>query len=101
MLAAQMTIMYSNPVLCALVAWLLRGERLGWQGCVGIAGTLVGVVLVSEPPFLFGGHAWSHTRLVGAPFHCYAPRPLWSPEPARTTGSSACMGYCPAVHNSQ
>ena len=77
MLAAQMTIMYSNPVLCALVAWLLRGERLGWQGCAGIAGTLVGVVLVSEPPFLFGGHAWSHTRLVGAPFSLHAPRPLW------------------------
>lgn len=66
MVATQMTIMYSNPVVCALLAWLLRGERLGLQGCAGIAGTLLGVVLVSEPPFLFGGHAWAHTRLVGA-----------------------------------
>ena len=64
-----MTIMYSNPVVCALLAWALRGERLGGQGCAGIAGTLLGVVLVSEPPFLFGGHAWSHTRLVGARSH--------------------------------
>ena len=63
---AQMTIMYSNPVLCALLAWALRGERLGAVACLGIGATLAGVVLVSQPPFLFGGHAWTHMRLLGA-----------------------------------
>ena len=63
---SQMVLMYSNPVLCALLAWLIRGERLGLVGCSGIAVTVAGVVLVSEPPFLFGGAQWSHTRSVGA-----------------------------------
>ena len=62
----QMTIMYSNPVLCALLAWAVRGERLGLLACSGIGATVVGVVLVSEPPFIFGGQQWSHTRSVGA-----------------------------------
>lgn len=61
-----MTIMYSNPVLLALMAWVLRGEQLRILGCLGIAVTLLGVVLVAQPPFLFGGHAWSHERMLGA-----------------------------------
>jgi drug/metabolite transporter (DMT)-like permease len=65
-MVVQMTIMYSNPVLCALLAWAVRGERLGLLACSGIGATLVGVVLVSEPPFIFGGQQWSHTRSVGA-----------------------------------
>ena len=86
--AAQMTIMYSNPAACALLAWLLRGERLGGRGCAGIAATLLGVIAVSQPPFLFGGHAWSHARLVGA----RVPRPL----PTRAPSCSwPCL--CPAA----
>lgn len=57
--------MYSNPVLVALLAWALRGEVLSLRGCVGIAVTLLGVVVVAQPPFLFGGHEWSATRLAG------------------------------------
>ncbi len=65
MCAAQITIMYSNPVLVALLAWALRGEVLSLRGCAGIAVTLLGVVVVAQPPFLFGGHEWSPTRLAG------------------------------------
>lgn len=64
-LADAITIMYSNPVLVALLAWALRREVLSLRGCVGIAVTLLGVVVVAQPPFLFGGHEWSPTRLAG------------------------------------
>lgn len=57
--------MYSNPVLVALLAWALRGEMLRARGCAGIAVTLLGVVVVAQPPFLFGGHEWSPARLAG------------------------------------
>ena len=63
--AAQITIMYSNPVLVALLAWALRGEMLSAHGCAGIAVTLLGVVVVAQPPSLFGGHEWSPARLAG------------------------------------
>lgn len=59
--------MYSNPVLVALLAWALRGEVLSARGCVGIAVTLMGVIVVAQPPFLFGGHEWSQTRMAGEP----------------------------------
>ncbi|EIE20443.1 hypothetical protein COCSUDRAFT_6072, partial [Coccomyxa subellipsoidea C-169] len=62
-LADAITIMYSNPVLVALLAWALRGEVLSARGCVGIAVTLMGVIVVAQPPFLFGGHEWSQTRM--------------------------------------
>lgn len=62
---AQMTIMYSNPVLCAMLGWVLRGERVGLVGGLGITVTLLGVVFVAQPPVIFGGHEWSHTRIAG------------------------------------
>jgi drug/metabolite transporter (DMT)-like permease len=62
---AQMTIMYSNPVLCAMLGWVLRGERVGLVGALGIMVTMLGVVFVAQPPVIFGGHEWSHTRMAG------------------------------------
>ena len=62
---AQMTIMYSNPVLCAILGWALRGERVGILGMLGIVVTLLGVVFVAQPPVIFGGHEWSHARMAG------------------------------------
>ena len=61
-----MTIMYSNPVLCAILGWALRGERVGILGTLGIVVTLLGVVSVAQPPVIFGGHEWSHARMAGA-----------------------------------
>lgn len=78
MCPAQITIMYSNPVLVALLAWALRGEVLSLRGCLGIAVTLLGVVVVAQPPFLFGGHEWSPTRLAGEDLYpqCLSTNPL-------------------------
>ena len=61
----QMTIMYSNPVLCAVLGWAFRAERVGIVGGLGIAVTLLGVIFVAQPPVIFGGHAWSHARMAG------------------------------------
>lgn len=63
---AQITIMYSNPVVVALLAWAFRGELLSLQGSIGTAITLLGVVIVAQPPFLFGGDDWTGTRMAGA-----------------------------------
>ena len=71
--------MYSNPVLVALLAWAVRGEMLSLCGCLGIAVTLLGVVVVAQPPFLFGGHDWSPSRLAGRELF---PDPLAQREPA-------------------
>jgi drug/metabolite transporter (DMT)-like permease len=57
--------MYSNPVLVVVLAWAIRREAVRVQGCAGIVVTLLGVVLVAQPPFLFGGHEWSHERMIG------------------------------------
>ena len=61
-----MTIMYANPVLCAILGWAFRAERVGIMGALGIAVTMLGVVFVAQPPVLFGGHEWSHARMAGA-----------------------------------
>ena len=63
--AMQMTIMYSNPVLCAVLGWAFRAERVGTVGGLGIAVTLLGVAFVAQPPVIFGGHEWSHARMAG------------------------------------
>ena len=61
----------------------------------------MGVVLVSEPPFLF----WGPCLVAHPPRGCalsmlHAPCPHWSTSSAGTSGSSACIGLSPAVHNS-
>lgn len=64
-LPVQMTIMYSNPVICAILGWAFRAERVGFLGALGIVVTLLGVVSVAQPPVIFGGHEWSHRRMAG------------------------------------
>lgn len=63
--AVQMTIMYSNPVLCAILGWAFRADRVGILGALGIAVTMLGVVFVAQPPVIFGGHEWSRARMTG------------------------------------
>ncbi len=65
---AQITIVYSNPVLVALLAWAVRGKLLSMRGWAGIAVTVLGVVVLAQPPFLFGGYQWSHTHMRGNSF---------------------------------
>jgi drug/metabolite transporter (DMT)-like permease len=50
----SMTIQYLTPALTGVLGWVLLGEKLkGREVGVGVA-CLVGVVLVSRPPFIFG-----------------------------------------------
>lgn len=45
---AQTVIFYTCPVLTALLAWLLLGERFTWLMAVGCGASLAGVVLVAQ-----------------------------------------------------
>lgn len=50
----------------AVMGALLLGEPLGWIGAAACLISLFGAVIISHPPFLFGGHAdWGHHRLLG------------------------------------
>lgn len=69
---SQMTLMYSNPALCAVFAWVLGTEAVTCTCLAGVLATVVGVVLIAQPPFLFGLAAWDHTRLLGARPHVSA-----------------------------
>lgn len=53
-LAEATVIQYTNPVFTALIAALVLGERLRMVEAAGVALSLVGVVLVARPGFLFG-----------------------------------------------
>ena len=61
-----MTLMYSNPALCAAFAWALGTEAVTCIRVAGVAASVAGVVLIAQPPFLFGEAAWDHTRMLGA-----------------------------------
>ena len=58
-LAEATLIQYTNPVFASILAALLLHERIGARHAVGVAASLVGVVLVTRPAFLFGAHASS------------------------------------------
>ncbi len=46
---------YMNPVFTALLAGWLLGEGMGRREVACVAGSLLGVALVTQPDFLFGG----------------------------------------------
>lgn len=50
-------IQYTNPMLTAFVASLWLKERLGKAEFLGVLGSLIGVVLIARPTFIFGGAA--------------------------------------------
>ncbi len=54
-LAEATVIHFTNPLFVALAAPFLLGERVGPRELVGVALGLAGVVLVTQPAFLFGG----------------------------------------------
>lgn len=49
------TIHYVNPVLTALLAAVVLGERIGWGLAAALATSLAGVVVVARPQWAFGG----------------------------------------------
>jgi drug/metabolite transporter (DMT)-like permease len=56
-LADATVIQYTNPVFAALLAARFLGERIGVRLGASVAVSLVGVLLVARPSFLFGGGA--------------------------------------------
>ena len=54
-LADATLIMYTNPVFTAVFAAIFLGEALEPIDVVGVVLSLVGVVLIAEPSFIFGG----------------------------------------------
>jgi drug/metabolite transporter (DMT)-like permease len=64
-LADVTVIHYINPVLTAILAAGVLGERLRWREVGALAMSLAGVVLVAQPSFLFGGEARLDPAVVG------------------------------------
>ena len=50
-------IQYTNPIWTALLAAIFLGELLGIVEILGLIASLVGVVLIQQPTFLFGGQS--------------------------------------------
>ena len=94
-----MTIMYANPVLCAILGWAFRAERVGIMGALGIAVTMLGVVFVAQPPVIFGGHEWSHARMAGASQGTYQHRETASIMALLIQPSSACISLHSITHD--
>ncbi|XP_056285098.1 solute carrier family 35 member G1 [Pseudoliparis swirei] len=55
-LADATVIMFSNPVITSLLAWIFLKERCTIWDCVFTVFTISGVLLIARPPFLFGEH---------------------------------------------
>lgn len=65
-LADSMALFFANPALTAVAAWAIRGEALGLLGVVGCLLSLAGMVVLTHPPMLFGGHEdWGPRRVWG------------------------------------
>ena len=76
-LADATVLQYLNPVLTAVLAAVVLGERLRWPEAASIAVSLTGVLLVTRPALLFGGQAGpdpfaSAVALLGAAFSAVA-----------------------------
>lgn len=54
-LADATVITFSNPVFTSLLAWIFLKERCTIWDVIFTIFTLIGVVLIARPPFLFGG----------------------------------------------
>ena len=53
-LADASVILFSHPVMVALLAWAVMGERLNAKGLAAVLTSLVGVAVVCRPGFLTG-----------------------------------------------
>lgn len=64
-LADATVIYFTNPVLTALAAALLLGEHMGWKEVLLVGVSLIGVLIVARPEFVFGGTARLDPTAVG------------------------------------
>lgn len=75
-LADATVIQYTNPVWTALIAAVVLDERIRGAEAAGVVASLVGVVLIARPRFLFGGGGldpvWVLVALGGALFSAAA-----------------------------
>lgn len=53
LLAEAVALLFLNPVVTAILAWIFLGESLSCLGILGCLVSLSGMVLVVQPPFLF------------------------------------------------
>lgn len=53
-LADAVVLFHSNPVFAVILAFLFLGERLNAKAAICIPLCILGVVLITKPPFLFG-----------------------------------------------
>lgn len=68
-IATAVTIGQINPPITALVAYLVLKEALGWPGALGCLASLTGVVVVTHPPFVFGGSSdHEESQMLGSLF---------------------------------
>ena len=56
-LAEATVIQYTNPVFAALLAAVLLRERFGGREVIGVLASMIGVVLIARPTFLFADAA--------------------------------------------
>ncbi|GMH37099.1 hypothetical protein BSKO_04972 [Bryopsis sp. KO-2023] len=56
----------THPAWMTAICWLFRIEPIKWTMSVGVAICMAGVVLVTHPPIIFGGHQhWGLARIGG------------------------------------
>ena len=65
-LGDSLALLFSSSALVALSAWLLRLDRdLRWFTVLGVGCSVLGVIFITRPPFLFGGEEWTFDRMLG------------------------------------
>lgn len=54
--ADAVTLFFMNPAVTAVAAWVFLSEPLGLKGLAGVFMSLIGLVVLSQPPFIFDPH---------------------------------------------
>lgn len=70
LLAEAMALLFLNPAIVAVLAYVFLGENLNMYGVGGCLSSLIGMVLVVQPPFL--GNDWSRDRKLGVMFGLFS-----------------------------
>lgn len=68
LLAEAISLLFINPAITAVLAWVFLKERLQWLGVVGCVVSLLGMLFVVRPPFLFSPEQsgeWTRRRMIG------------------------------------
>lgn len=53
-LADAIVILFSHPVMVAILAWIILGEKLSKPSTIAVAMSCIGVAVVCRPDFIFG-----------------------------------------------